>query len=187
MKTYTPSLIFHLHTIIALCQSTLSFQLHPMSPLHQIDRATQETKSNNRVGLQSSAMVDMSEEEEEADTDNNNYFNIADDISQSSYIKRIAQLSNDDDVFWSIGSNAFFVGGGLFYMIGSCWDLALSNSDSDPQHMMLYYSVWILGPFVYLLNSCIDVTWSIRTAVAEKKRRGELCTFGKKNTYRDTF
>ncbi len=172
MKTYTPSLIiFHLHTIITLCQSTLSFQLHPMSPLHQIDRATQETKSNNRVGLQSSALVDMSEEEE-ADTDN--YFNIADDISQSSYIKRITQLSNDDDVFWSIGSNAFFVGGGLFYMIGSCWDLALSNSDSDPQHMMLYYSVWILGPFVYLLNSCIDVTWSIRTMVAEKKRRGEL-------------
>lgn len=156
--------IFHLHTIITLCQRTLSFQLHPMSPLH---RATQETKS---------ATVDMSEEAVTVteSSDDDNYFNGADDISQSSYIKRITQLSNDDDVFWSIGSNAFFVGGGLFYMIGSCWDLALSNSDSDPQHMMLYYSVWILGPFVYLLNSCIDVTWSIRTMVSDKKRRGEL-------------
>ena len=171
MKTYTPSFIFHLHTIITLCQRpTLSFQLYPMSPLHQ--------KTSSGVGLQSSTTVDNMSEEAvtmtESSDDDVNYFNNADDISQSSYIERITKLSNDDDVFWSIGSNAFFVGGGLFYMIGSCWDLALSNSDSDPQHMMLYYSVWILGPFVYLLNSCIDVTWSIRTAVAEKKRRGEL-------------
>ena len=112
-------------------------------------RATQETKSNGVLSLQSTVM-DLSEEVVTESSVDNNYFNNADDISQSSYIEHITQLSNDDDVFWSIGSNAFFVGGGFFYIIGSCWDLALSNnSDSDPQHVLLYYSVGILGPFVF--------------------------------------
>ena len=133
MKAYTVPFLFHLHTIITLYQPTLSFHLHPMmSSLHQNadGRATQETKSNGLLGLQSSVM-DLSEEAVTESIVDDNYFNNADDISQSSYIEHITQLSNDDDVFWSIGSNAFFVGGGFFYILGSCWDLALSNSDSD--------------------------------------------------------
>jgi len=82
--------------------------------------------------------------------------------------------NNDNDVFWSIFSNAFFLGGGLCYIIGSSWDVSLSNSGSDPQNMFLYYSIWILGPFVYLLNSCIDVIWAVKTMEANKKQRGKL-------------
>lgn len=43
-------------------------------------------------------------------------------------------------------------GGGLFYMIGSGWDLSLSNSGMYPQSMFFYHSIWIFGPLVYLLN-----------------------------------
>ena len=169
------TILFHLHTISTLSRPALSFQLHPMSSLHQnADKATR-VKESGTVSAKSSAMVDFPEDLHYTTMDENddgNHFN-ADDINQSIYIKRITQTSNDDDVFWSIASNTFFIGGGLLYMIGSCWDLSLSNSDGDPQKKPLYYSIWILGPFVYLLNSIIDVTWAIRTMVADKKRRGK--------------
>ncbi len=172
MKTIlrAPTLPFHLCTISTLYRPALLFQLHTMSPLHQnADKVTS-------TSALSSAVVDLPEDQHYTTIEENNDYNYinADDISQSLYIKRITQASNDDDVFWSMASNTFFIGGGLFYMIGSCWDLSLSNSGADPQNMLLYYSVWILGPLVYLLNSIIDVTWAIRTMVADKKRRGEL-------------
>lgn len=181
MKTILrpPTLLFHLCTISTLHRSALPFQLHPMSPLlHNADKATRAKEScTSTVSALSSAAVDLPEDQHYHATieenEDDNYFN-ADDINQSLYIKRMTQTSNDDDVFWSIASNTFFIGGGLFYMIGSCWDLSLSYSDGDPQNMLLYYSIWILGPFVYLMNSIIDVTWAIRTMVADKKRRGEL-------------
>ena len=80
-------------------------------------------------------------------------------------------------------SNAFFIGGGFFYIVGSTWDLSLSKSSSNdvdngdvstlPQYnMTLYYLVWTLGPIMYLLNSAIDVTWAMRTMAIERKRRG---------------
>jgi hypothetical protein len=91
----------------------------------------------------------------------------------ASYINHFVKTRSDDDVFWSIFSNAFFLGGGLCYIIGSSWDLSLSKSGDDPQNMFLYYSVWILGPFVYLLNSSIDVIWAIRSMNSDRTRRGK--------------
>ncbi len=179
MKTIlrAPTLLFHLHTISSLYRPALPFQLHPMSPLHQNAAKATRAKESGTVSALSSAVIDLPEDQHYATMEENDdddiYFN-ADDINQSLYIKRITQTSNDDDVFWSMASNTFFIGGGLFYMIGSCWDLSLSNSDGDPQNMLLYYSIWILGPFVYLLNSIIDVTWALQTMVADKKRRGKL-------------
>ena len=64
--------------------------------------------------------------------------------------------------------------GGFFYIVGSCWDLNLSNSGRDPQNVLFYNSIWILGPMVYLLNSFIDVIWALRAMHAEKKQRGEF-------------
>jgi len=96
------------------------------------------------------------------------------DITASDdYVSHFIKRKNETDVFWSVFSNTFFLRGGLFYLLGSSWDVILSKSDNDDvQNIFLYNSIWVLGPFVYLLNSVIDVIWAIRTTQFEKKQRG---------------
>ena len=127
-------------------------------------------KDNNRAAApHASTMVDLSDQ---CDDNSEQCWNI--DSASDDYVSNFVRAKNETDVFWSVFSNTFFLGGGLFYIIGSSWDVNLSNSDGDPQNMFLYNSIWVLGPLVYLLNSVIDVIWAIRTMQVEKKQRGEF-------------
>mmetsp|Transcript_24553 Transcript_24553/g.48997 ORF Transcript_24553/g.48997 Transcript_24553/m.48997 type:complete len:386 (-) Transcript_24553:22-1179(-) len=165
MKTVHPILLsLHLFTAARHYQPALSFQ-PPISPLHK-DYKDSMPQKDDRVAPQASTIVDLSDQCDISDQ----CWNI--DCGSEDYVSHFVEARNENDVFWSIFSNAFFLGGGLFYIAGSSWDVNLSNSESDPQNMFLYYSVWVLGPFVYLLNSSIDVIWAIRTMQADKKQRG---------------
>ena len=95
----------------------------------------------------------------------------------------VASASHDDDVHWSIRSNIFFVTGGLIYLIATSWDWNiyslppeqvedLHNVLNMPQYVF-YQLLWIMGPFVYLLNSFIDVKWALlqRARDAQEKER----------------
>eukprot|EP00984_Skeletonema_dohrnii_P006636 scaffold2365_cov77-Skeletonema_dohrnii-CCMP3373.AAC.39 len=136
-----------------------------MSPLHKDCKVSMPQK-DDRVAPKASTLVDLSDQCDISDQ----CWNI--DSGSEDYVSHFVEARNENDVFWSIFSNAFFLGGGLFYIAGSSWDVNLSNSESDPQYMFLYYSIWVIGPFVYLLNSTIDVIWAIRTMQADKKQRG---------------
>lgn len=120
------------------------------------------------VAPQASTMVDFSDQCWNIDSGSEGTLS----DTETAYISHFVQTKNDNDVYFSLFSNLFFLGGGLFYIAGSSWDVSLSKSESDPQNMLLYYSIWILGPLVYLLNSSIDVIWAIRTVQADRKQRG---------------
>jgi hypothetical protein len=94
--------------------------------------------------------------------------------------------SHDDDVNWSILSNAFFVAGGLVYIIGTSWDYALFTSSNIPNesfndldyHTVLstsqyivYQSIWVLGPTIYFANAVIDVKWALIVRNRDARRR----------------
>ena len=99
--------------------------------------------------------------------------------------------SHDDDVDWSILSNAFFVAGGLVYIIGTSWDYAIYNNnesggnnvDIDTElvldlHTILstsqyivYQSIWVLGPTIYFANAVIDVKWALIVRNRDARRR----------------
>jgi hypothetical protein len=102
-----------------------------------------------------------------------------DDDYQTQYSTADSQLlhqqqqaaSHDADVHWSIRSNAFFVTGGIIYLMATSWDWSiysrpaeqvenLHNVLNTPQYIF-YQFLWIMGPFVYLLNSFIDVKWAL--------------------------
>ena len=76
--------------------------------------------------------------------------------------------SHYDVVDWSILSNAFFIAGGLIYIIGTTWDYAMFSTAAKPEELdlhavltlqeyVVYQGVWIMGPLVYFLNSIINV------------------------------
>jgi hypothetical protein len=91
-------------------------------------------------------------------------------------------ISLHDDVDWSILSNAFFVAGGLIYVIGSTWDYAMFSAAANPEDLdlhsvlriheyVIYQAVWIMGPVVYFLNSVIDVKWALIVKERDVRRR----------------
>jgi hypothetical protein len=91
-------------------------------------------------------------------------------------------ISLEDDVDWSILSNAFFVAGGLVYVIGTTWDYAMFSAAADPDNLdlhsilhaheyVIYQMVWIMGPLVYFLNSVIDVKWALIVKERNSRRR----------------
>lgn len=91
-------------------------------------------------------------------------------------------ISLHDDVDWSILSNAFFVAGGLIYVIGSTWDYAMYSAAANPEDLdlhsvlriheyVIYQAVWIMGPVVYFLNSVIDVKWALIAKERDVRRR----------------
>ena len=94
-----------------------------------------------------------------------------------------------DDAAWSMYSNAYFLSGGLFYLLATSWDYSLFHSSRDasidelltlPQRL-LYELLWFLGPFTYLLNSFIDVRWALKVRKRDRRRRDlEKLLVGKK-------
>jgi hypothetical protein len=75
-----------------------------------------------------------------------------------------------EDRFWSILSNSFFVAGGFFSLVGTSWDYILSKKFNDVDDLytvmdkwlyVLYRSILILWPSIFLLNSIIDVKWAL--------------------------
>ena len=91
-------------------------------------------------------------------------------------------MSLEDDVDWSILSNAFFVAGGFIYVIGTTWDYAMFSSSTDPDNLdlhsilhvheyFIYQAVWIMGPLVYFMNSVIDVKWALIVKERNSRRR----------------
>ena len=110
-------------------------------------------------------------------------------LQQQANAVAAAIISHDADVHWSIRSNAFFVTGGLIYLIATSWDWNiystpyeakgviddLHNVLNTPQYIF-YQLLWIMGPFVYLLNSFIDVKWALlqRQRDAQEKESSSL-------------
>ena len=97
--------------------------------------------------------------------------------------------SHDDDVDWSILSNAFFVAGGLVYIIGTSWDYAMYNNESggnididaellldlhnilSTSQYIVYQSIWVLGPTIYFANAVMDVKWALIVRNRDARRR----------------
>ena len=90
--------------------------------------------------------------------------------------KTTASSSHEEDVYsdirMSILSNAFFLSGGIVYIVGTCWDWILQGA--SPLHFFSYQLLWLLGPLIYLLNAAVDVTWAVRFSRREKRRRALL-------------
>jgi hypothetical protein len=89
---------------------------------------------------------------------------------------------DDDDSLYCILSNILFISGGIFYITASSWDYSLFAYAAVPEHVditailthfthLLYETLWIMGPFVYFLNSIVDVKWALRTKRRYRKRR----------------
>lgn len=91
-------------------------------------------------------------------------------------------MSLEDDIDWSILSNAFFVAGGFIYVIGTTWDYAMYSAAANPEYLdvhsvlkiqeyVIYQGVWIMGPLVYFLNSVIDVKWALIVRERDSRRK----------------
>lgn len=90
---------------------------------------------------------------------------------------------DDDDSLFCILSNILFISGGIFYITASSWDYSLyayaASPDDDVDittilsHLtyLIYQTLWILAPFIYFLNSIVDVKWALRTKRRYRKRR----------------
>ena len=121
-------------------------------------------------------------------SDDDEYSSADSQLLQQQANAAAAIISHDADVHWSIRSNAFFVTGGLIYLIATSWDWNiystpyeakgviddLHNVLNTPQYIF-YQLLWIMGPFVYLLNSFIDVKWALlqRERDAQEKEHRE--------------
>lgn len=102
----------------------------------------------------------------------------------------LPQEDDLDDTAWSLYSNAYFLSGGLFYLLATSWDYTLFYSTRDasidelltlPQRI-LYELLWFVGPFTYLLNSVIDVRWALKVRKRDRRRRYlEKLLVGKKS------
>jgi hypothetical protein len=64
-----------------------------------------------------------------------------------------------EDLFWSFLSDSFFIAGGIIYVVLSIWDYITWDSQS-----LWYKSLSLLGPFVYLINSIVDILWANRVS-----------------------
>ena len=77
---------------------------------------------------------------------------------------------DEEDVNWSIRSNATFVMGGLLQLALSSWDYIINkqNLTLNQRQYYLYNLLGIAGPLVYFLNSVIDVR---RVLTVRERRR----------------
>ncbi len=92
----------------------------------------------------------------------------SDSKSTASHVTQNSTLR--EDRYWSILSNSFFVVGGFFSVVGTSWDYILSKKYNDVEdlytvmdkwHYVLFRSILILWPSIFLLNSIIDVKWAL--------------------------
>jgi hypothetical protein len=78
------------------------------------------------------------------------------DVEDTSMAHVFAYVEHyQEDLFWSFLSDSFFVVGGMVYVTLSIWDYF----DWDA-YSLLYKSLMIMGPLVYLVNSIIDIMWA---------------------------
>jgi len=75
-------------------------------------------------------------------------------------------LEEDDsgDLYWSAVSNGFFLAGGISYIMMASWDLTGAPETPDDPLNSIYAGGWVFGALMYLLNSMVDIVWSIRAS-----------------------
>lgn len=89
------------------------------------------------------------------------------DIDDASMAHVFAYIEHyQEDFFWGFLSDSFFLFGGIAYVALSLWDYIGGNSSS-----LLYKSLMVLGPLVYLVNSIVDIIWANRVSRRSKVRR----------------
>lgn len=89
------------------------------------------------------------------------------DIDDASMAHVFAYIEHyQEDFFWGFLSDSFFLFGGIAYVALSLWDYIGGNSSS-----LLYKSLMVLGPLVYLVNSIVDIIWANRVSRRFKVRR----------------
>jgi hypothetical protein len=82
------------------------------------------------------------------------------DVEDTSMAHVFAYMEHyQEDLFWSFLSDSFFIAGGIVYVVLSIWDYIAW----DPQSLW-YKSLSLLGPFVYLINSVVDILWANRVS-----------------------
>jgi hypothetical protein len=86
------------------------------------------------------------------------------------YLEAFDELADREDVRWSLFSNAFFLGGGVFYILSALWDWPLLVP-TDGYRKHIYNMVWAIGPFIYVLNGMVDLVWSIKVRQREQRRK----------------
>ena len=74
------------------------------------------------------------------------------------------------DLFWSFLSDSFFVVGGILYIILCLWDVLPVDAEGTVDNHV-YNVICALAPFVYVLNSLVDVQWASHVQQRNKIRR----------------
>jgi hypothetical protein len=102
-----------------------------------------------------------------------------------------------EDRYWSILSNSFFVAGCFISLIGNSWDYILYtkynninkavddddiptiSTTSDQWQYVAYQSLSILWPFIFLMNSIVDVKWAlvVQERIAQNKSHTTITKF----------
>ena len=78
------------------------------------------------------------------------------------------------DLRWSLLSNTFFIFGGFYECINAIWDLMDNTNGHENTNKLwsiLRIAVGLLGPFVYVLNSIVDITWALRVEQRQDRRQ----------------
>jgi len=112
---------------------------------------------------------------------------------------------DDDDSLYCILSNMLFISGGIFYIAASSWDYSLYAYAASPDDVditailthftyLLYETLWIVAPFIYFLNSTVDVKWALRARRRYRKRRDaekladpSLAGIRERNAFREIY
>lgn len=92
-------------------------------------------------------------------------------VSSSDSEVMYGQQLDENDWRWSVSSNAFFLVGGIGYVVMAIWD-ALRWDDEGFDGSGTAYPVFAVGtPLVYALNSAIDITWAQRIRERNRVKR----------------
>jgi hypothetical protein len=78
------------------------------------------------------------------------------------------------DLHWSIISNSFFIIGGICYVILTAWDCLMKwdrDEATNPSNNLLYISLDVFAPTVYLINSIVDICWAEYNRLQQRKKR----------------
>jgi len=83
----------------------------------------------------------------------------------------VAEETDYGDLKWSLLSNTFFILGGCVEMASALWELLLQGGEDKNQVMaFIHVAVGIVGPLIYLLESIVDITWTLRVQKREERR-----------------
>jgi hypothetical protein len=91
------------------------------------------------------------------------------DIDDTSMIHVLTYVDfYQQDLAWSVLSDSFFLIGGILYITISLWDI-LGTKNTDKNHA--YNVICALAPFVYVLNSLVDIQWASHMQQRHRIRR----------------